>query len=340
MDLVADVFHSNLFATTSLTDAVNEIAYVPQRLSELGIFAVSGIATTTAFIEKKGQTLELVQSTPRGGVGQSVTIDRRSAIPLTAAHLQLNDRIYPDEVQNVRGFGTPDQLAGVQQLRDERLRNMSQSIDLTLEYHRLGAIQGVILDADGTTVILDLFDAFGLNEPDDVELDLNASFDADADAAVIKPAITAALREIDETLGGLSPSGYYGFAGDDLFDKLSGHAELRDTLRFQNGMTLREDGRRIFSYGGVTWENYRGAGAVKIADDEARIFPLGVPGLFRNLFAPADTMEAVNTLGLPKYSMASMDPSGKGKFMDLEVQSNPIIYCTRPGVLRRVVIGS
>ena len=285
---IADVFNSDLFSSTSLTAAINEIAYVPQRLSELGIFEVDGVTTTTVFIEKVGETLRLVPNTPRGGPGTSVAIDRRKAVPLTAAHLQLEDKIYADEVGNVRAFGSGNRLQGVQETRDARLLKMSRSLDLTLEYHRLGAIQGLVLDADGTTVIADLFDLFGISAPSDVDMNLDAGFNTTTSGAVIKPNVTGVLREIDVELGGYSPSGYYAFCGDDFFDALESHPELRETLKYQQGAQLREDGRRTFSYAGVTWENYRGVGAVKIADTEARLFPLGVPNLFQQYFAPTD----------------------------------------------------
>jgi hypothetical protein len=336
---VADVFKSNLFGTTSLTHAINEIAYVPQRLMELDLFEVEGINTTSAFIEKIGETLVLVKSTPRGGPGQSVSIDRREAVPFQASHLQLEDRIYADEIQNVRAFGTNNQLVGVEQVRDKRLLKMSRSLDLTLEYHRLGAIQGLVLDADGA-VIDDLFDKFGIAEPADVGLLLEAAW-TEAAGSPVKKRITGALRRIEAELGGFTPTGYHAFAGDDFFDALISHPETRALyLATAAAQELRGDASRIFSYGNVTWENYRGQGAVAIPTDEARIFPLGVPGLFAQLFAPADTMEAVNTLGQIKYALAVPDPSGKNKFIELEAQSNPITYCTRPKVLQRVMLGA
>jgi hypothetical protein len=212
---------------------------------------------------------------------------------------------------------------------------MSRSIDLTLEYHRLGAIQGLILDADGS-VIDDLFDKFGISEPAAVPLNLDVNFDASTEKAVIKPIITGVLRAIDAELGGLSPSGYAVLCGDDLFDALEGHGELRHTLQAQEALKQRDDGRRSFTYAGATWENYRGTGDVAIAADEARVVPLGVPDLFQQLFAPADTFEAVNTKGLVKYAMAT--PDTKGKKIDLEVQSNPVTLCTRPKVLRKLTL--
>lgn len=338
---VADVFNSNLFGMTTLTDSINEIPYVPQRLGELGIFGVEGIATTTAFIEKKGQVLELVQTTPRGGPGQHVSIDRREAVPFAAAHLQLEDRIYADEIQNVRAFGSASSLAGVEETRDARLLKMSMSLDYTLEYHRLGAIQGLILDKDGS-VIEDLFDKFGIAEPDDAGLLLEAAW-TEADGFPVKKRINGITRRIEAELGGFKPAGYHAFTGDDLFDALTSHPETR-ALYAGTALAQQMAGgvqtSRVFTYGDVTWENYRGAGAVQIPTDEARIVPLGVPGLFKQVFAPADTMEAVNTLGLPKYALAVPDPSGKNKFIELEAQSNPITYCSRPGVLLRVNLGA
>lgn len=336
--ITADVFRSDLFTTASMTAFIDEVPYVPQRLAELGIFAVDGIATTTAWIERRGSVLTLVSNSPRGGVGQNVTIDRRQAIPFQAAHLQLDDTIYADEIQNVRAFGSADQLLGVQQVRDQRLTKMSQSLDLTLEYHRLGAIQGVVLDADGTTVLEDLFDKFSITEPDAVSLELDAAWTV-ADGGVLLKAITPVLRAIDAELGGFQPSGYYAACGDDFFDELVSHPERGPQYQFQqNARDQAGDSRRQFIYGGVVWENYRGSGAVAIEDDEARLIPTGVPELFKQLFAPADTMAAVNTMGLVKYAMSAPDPSGHDKFISLSAQSNPITFCTRPRVLRKLTL--
>jgi hypothetical protein len=57
----------------------------------------------------------------------------------------------------------------------------------------------------------------------------------------------------------------------------------------------------------------------------------GVPDLFITRFAPADYVETVNTIGLPRY--AKQIPMRNGKGIELEVQTNPINLCTQPGVL-------
>lgn len=336
---IADVFRSNLFGVTSLTSAVNEIAYVPSRILEMGIFDVEGIPTLTCYVEKIGDTIALVRNSARGGPGQNVAIDRREAIPFKPAHLQLDDKLYADEVQDVRAFGSANQMEGIQQARDKRLGKMSRDIDLTLEYHALGALQGLVLDSDGTTVIDDLYDKFEISEPAATDMNLDAAYSSATAEGVIQKKCNVVTRAIDAELGGVNPSGYHAFCGDQYFDALVGHGEVRSTyLAQQEAAQLRGDSRRIFNYGNITWENYRGQGAVAITTTEARVFPLGVPDLFKRVFCPADYMEAVNTNGLPKYSKAAPDPSGFDKFVALEVQSNPVTYCTRPRVLRKLTL--
>jgi hypothetical protein len=76
-------------------------------------------------------------------------------------HLEREAKIYADEVQGVRAFGSEDANLVVQTLVDDRLADLRAMHEVTLEYHRAGAVQGKILDADGST-IYNLFNEFGL----------------------------------------------------------------------------------------------------------------------------------------------------------------------------------
>jgi hypothetical protein len=53
--------------------------------------------------------------------------------------------------------------------------------------------------------------------------------------------------------------------------------------------------------------------------------------LFRTVYAPADYIETVNTIGLPRYAKQYPMPNDKG--ISLEMQMNALNYCTRPRVL-------
>ena len=50
-------------------------------------------------------------------------------------------------------------------------QDQDDTLTMTEEYHRLGAIQGLVLDKDGS-VLFDLYDEFGVPEPAAIEIDL------------------------------------------------------------------------------------------------------------------------------------------------------------------------
>lgn len=87
------------------------------------------------------------------------------------------------------------------------------------------------------------------------------------------------------------------------------------------------------SFGGITFRRYRGGLGFGVPTDKAYFYPEGVEGLFEIYFAPADTFETVNTLGLPLYARMIPDRD-RDEWVRLEIESNPLPICTRPQVLR------
>src|SRR4051812_7848333 len=96
-----DVFNSDAFSMTSLTDAINKRDYKPGLLGQLGLFAAKGIPTTTLFVEEKSGQLRLVQTSARGGPGAAVGANLRTARAFRIPHLQQNGTVLADSVQNI-----------------------------------------------------------------------------------------------------------------------------------------------------------------------------------------------------------------------------------------------
>ena len=335
----AGIFNQDLFSMETLAASINQLPYVPGRLGRLGLFEEAGIATLTAIIERQGSTLSLVSNKPRGAPGASVTADKRGAISIIAPHLPVEDAIVADELQGVREFGSASEMRTLTGLRDRKLLKMGRMLDQTLEYHRMGAIQGIVLDADGSTVIFNAFTAFGISAPGDIPITFSTAYSSATMAGPIATAITVAKRTVRDALGGDEADDYYVACSDSFFDKLKNHGEVRGTyLNQQAANAMRENpntGGTIDSvyYSGMLFENYRGKGSVVVPDGKAVIVPRGIPGLYITRFAPAPWFSAVNTLGLPKYVLATPDPTGE-KRLDLEAQTNPINLCTRPEAIR------
>lgn len=327
------IFEDEAFSVTNLLAVINEEHVVPGQIAASGLFEEQGSSTVTQQIEKDGTTLQLVEAKPRGGVPQVVTASKRKLIPFNTIHLPQTFTIYADEIQGIRAFGSRTELQSAQAVVEARIRKARLQMELTHEYQRIGAIKGLILDADGKTELLDIYQAFSLDRPDPISLGLD---DPETDVSVV---LVDVLDEQEEALGTTPSSTARGYAGKEFWAKLIAHKSVRDTyLNTLQASQLRGDRRLAFEFGGVVWERYKGqlGGTHFVEPEEAHIVPEGVPGLFITAFAPADYMETVNTLGLPFYSKLERLPYDKG--IAGEAQSNPLHLCTKPLAVRTVTI--
>ncbi len=334
-----DIFKNDAFSTTSLSSAMVDLKFKPGRLGELGLFSTKSIDTTTFAIEKKGEMLILVASTPRGGPGVTIDKDKRELRYFGVPHFEINDAVYAEEVQNIRAFGTEKQLETVANKLSQRLQLHVNSFGVTEEYLRMGAISGLITYPAGSSdANLDLYTEFGVTAEAEIDFDLDNAAPAEG---VLRKKCAGIIRQMAGILDGLPFDGIHVLCGDNFFDDLLAHKEVRDTYKGWNeAQILREayigpnrSSYGIFEFGGIVWENYRGAvgGTGFINTDKCQILPLGVPGLFESVFAPADYIETVNTMGQRLYALQYEMQNQKG--IHLDAQMNALHYCKRPKAL-------
>lgn len=331
-----DIFNNDAFGVVRLTQTINDMKFKPSRIAELGLFEESSVDTTTVAIEKKGEILALIAPTPRGGPGVTLNKEKSDIRNLSVPHFEINDAIYAEEVQNVRAFGQEQALETVANKIANRFTVHVNSHAVTEEYSRMGAVTGVVTYADGST--LDLFSEFGVTAEAEIAFDLAAATPADG---VLRKKCAGITRQIGGILDGLPFAGIHAFCGDNFFDELLQHKEVRETYKGWNESQILRDSYvgpnrsswGIFKFGGIVWENYRGAvgGTPFINADKCQIFPVGVPGLFKSVRSPADYMETVNTMGQRLYAKQYRMPNDKG--VHLDTQTNSLHYCSRPKAL-------
>ena len=328
-----DIFSNNAFSVISLTDSINQVPFIPGRIGQLGLFTESGITTTSVMIEERAGSLNLIETTARGAPAVQNQINKRKARSFVVPHVALEDTILADEVQNVRAFGSETDLESIQQVVDFRLAEMARKHDATLEHLRVGAIKGQILDADGSSILYDLFTEFGVSQYSEIDFDLDNTSPA---PGVIKKKCHDVRRKIEDELGAQPYDHIHAFCGSAFFDDLVAHPEVEAAYnRYLDGLFLRQgQARGSFEYAGIVFEEYRGkVGTVDYTDtNKAHFFPVGVPGLFRQYNAPADFVETANTVGLPRYAKQATDQEF-GRWVKLHTQSNPLPICTRPRTL-------
>jgi len=104
-----------------------------------------------------------------------------------------------------------------------------------------------------------------------------------------------------------------------------------------------QDPRKGFKFGGITFEEYLGVATDRtgvsrrfIAAGEAHCFPMGTMNTFKQIYAPGNFLETVNTPGLELYAKQVIEDMGR--WVDLHMESNPLPLCLRPGVLVKLTM--
>jgi len=243
--------------------------------------------------------------------------------------------VLPEEVQGLRAFGSETDTETIANVMAEHLQSMRNKHAITLEHLRMGALKGVILDADGS-VLYNLFDEFGI-EPKEFNFALNN------EKTDVKKKCLDLKRYLELNLKGEYMTGVRVLVSPEFFDLLTAHPNVVKAYQwYQESLALRADQRTGFTFAGVTFEEYLGQasdvdGNVRkfIASGEGHAFPEGTVDTFATYFAPADFNETVNTLGQTLY--AKQEPREFGRGTDLHTQSNPLPMCHRPGLLVKLL---
>lgn len=333
-----DIFSNSAFDMASLTLAIDKLPRSIGRLGQMNLFKTIPTQFFTAEIEERHGKLSLIQSASRGTVQETNQRRERKMRSFSIPHLPFDDAVLATEVEGVRSFGKENEMETVANIVNEKLTALKQAHEDTWEWHRNGAIAGIVLDADGSTMV-DWFTEFGIAEK-------VIDYDLDNAAAEVILKCTETVRHIRTALGGSPFSGVHAFCGNSFFDKLTTHTSVKEAfLRWQDGAFFRtghlsgpagaQSGTQGggFMFGDITWENYdyTVGGTPFVATDECRFVPVGARDLFVRVNAPADFAETVNTLGKPIYAKQEKMKYNKG--VELHTQSNPLHICTRPAAL-------
>jgi hypothetical protein len=323
------------FDMASMTKAINKLPNLYNRVA--GIFPEQPIAMTTALIEQSNGTLNIVRSRPRGAPADKVTADKRALRSFVIPHIPIEDVVLPEEIQNVRAFGSESEGETAATIMARKLQKMKNVIDQTREHLAVGALKGIILDADGTT-LYNLYTEFGIAQK-------TVDFVLDDDATIVMKKCLEVKRHIEENLKGESMTGIRCLCSSTFFDALTTHPEVEKAFAAYQALNqnLADDYRRGFRFGGIVFEEYNASWTDKDAAARAAIaanngicFPEGTGNTFETIVAPGNFIETANTLGLPYYAKQEAKKFGQG--YELWAEANVLPICKRPEVLVTVTI--
>jgi hypothetical protein len=330
-----NIFEGDAFGLISLSGAIDRVDYAPGFLGSLGLFSPDPVSNSTVWIDERDGEIQLVPTSPSGAPPEELVKDDRKARPFRVPRIAKGATLYAREIASIRAFGSENEQERVQTEYMRRLARVRQDVEVTHEHMRLGALQGILLDADGSTVIYNYFTEFGITPAADVSFDLD---DDDADVAGIARQLARSMARSSRGAIGMGAT-IHALAGDEFYDALINHPQVRETyLNWSAAADLRDQAAfGAFTYGGVTWHNYRGTddnSTVAIDVDEAKFFPMNAPGVFSHIMAPADEfMPFVGAPGQSVYAMNILDRDRQA-WTRGEVYSYPLMICKRPEVLR------
>lgn len=256
--------------------------------------------------------------------------------------LAHGDTIYANELQNIREFtGTSGETVTVlMQLQDEVTRRLSgptglqSNMEATRELHRLGAVQGKLLDVDGS-VLYDWFAEFGITPPAQIAFNLPAKT-----LQTLRPLCNQVVRAMMRgAQGAWTPTTrVQAIAGDTFWDELVTHPDVEKTyVNWNEAQELRRGTAfQAMPFGGIDWMNYRGSNdnaTIAVPTDKTKFFPVGAPGVFQRALALGETFEWVNTPGKEEYVLPIIDRDRNSWFRN-EVYAYPLHICTRPEMLQ------
>lgn len=336
-----NAFMGSAFNSISLTGVVDNVDYQPSFLGSMNLFEPVPVRTRDIFVDRRDGQLALIPTSADLAPPTEDQPDPRDAISLRTTRLAKSFTLTAVEIAAIRGFGQESELEAAQSEFLRRMGRLRQDMALTYENHMLGGIQGIVLDADGSTVINNYFTDFAEAQAASINFGLGTN------TTDVRGVCSNVIREMARSSRGafLPSTEVHALVGDTFFDQLRNHDRVRDTyLSHAAASDLRKSNAfESFSYGGIMFHNYRGTddqSAVNVAANEAIFFPKGARDFFKKAMAPHETFEYVNTSGLEMYAERKYERDNnpaESRYVKGELYSYPLFICQQPRALRRAV---
>ncbi len=341
-ELALDIFRTDDFRATTMTEMVADIDYVPYELDNMGIFEPEYLRTTTVTLYNKEGDLERIPTTERGT--PEPTADRKGRVirQFEGHRLAKRDKVRSHEVQDILAphLPAPVRLQTANELVAERQASLLDDLNYTKEFHRLGGLQGITYDADGETVIDDWYELFGITKPAPIMFDF-AAFRTMETQGDLRAMIDADINTpMQRALKRRRRPGtrIHALVGDDFWSALTSSPAYERTMLTDQGRVMLNDTRlwTAVDVGGVVWHHYYGSDdkALAIPDDGAIFFPMGAKDVFKVYYMPGENFAEANERGREEYSILTWDyRPNMMEWMEIYVKSYPVFACLCPQAL-------
>lgn len=336
MTIIRNPFDAGGYSLAEMTQAINILPNIYTRLGDMGLFQFEGVTQRSVIIEQHEGVLSLLPSRPWGSAATVGGREGRSMRSFALPHIPYDDVITVADIQGQPALGATGQADPLAEVMTRKLTKMRRMHAATREYMEMNALRGVVKDGAGTT-LYNYFSEFGLEQK-------SVDFVLGTAGTNVQAKCREVLRHVEEELKGEMMTGVHALVSPEFFDKLIGHAKVEEAYKFfaaTGAQPLRQDVRRSFPFAGILFEEYIGSytlatGSAErlVPTGEGTAFPIGTIDTFRTYGAPADLLEAANTMGQPIYARQLLD--AKGRWIDLMTEANILPVNKRPRLVVRI----
>ncbi len=332
---VMNIFDQDAFGAVEFNqEVVQRVDFKPQLLGALNLFSPIYSRSRTIVIANKDGVLSLIPTSATGAPPVELIPEGAKLRPFQTYRLAKGSTIYAEELQGVYALPMMDQVKEIQQEVSDRTGQITDDMELTWEHMRLGAVLGVVYDADGATVLNNWFTEWGITPPAEIDFALATP------ATDVRQKCRDVKRRMQKAAKGVwTPNTRVGaLVGDAFFDALVNHPSIKETLLGTERAAKLEniEGYSSIEIEGIVFINYQGTDdgtTLAIATDKAKFFPIGARGAFQVGFAPAEFFPYVNQRGQEKYGLIISDKD-RDAWRRVELYSYPLFICTRPEMLQ------
>ncbi|ENN91826.1 major capsid protein [Bartonella schoenbuchensis] len=348
-------FNHNAFSSEVMTKAIENYEFKPNLIGSLNLFEEVETVRTVIGIGRCDNKLSLIPTNKcgeplievAGGGRQNIWYFKTT--PIIKEYI-----IKAEEIKDWREFGIEDQFETVTKFIAKKQKKLISEIELIWENMQLGAIQGVVLDADGS-VIYDCYEEWGITPPEPINFMLNT------ETISVSDMVNQVVTKILEVSGGAFSdySRIIGLCGHEFFSKLKDHKIVREIYLAQilnNAKSISKLGAigfehfDSFDFEGVTFINYRNIHnynmnaksnikrSIGIKPSECQFVPINVPGVFQKAFAPEESQDFTHTIGKPLYTRLIVVDHVHNAWVRLKMSSYPLFVCVRPEMLFKAVV--
>ena len=332
------VFGGDAFTQASMIRGIDRRPYVPNQLDSIIGFEPVRATTDTVYVISRKRYVNLIRTTLRGAPIEMAQPDDKDARPLRIPRLAKGDKLFAHELANINPLEDEtetDRAAAEVAKKQDKLIGDTEA---TFEFQRLGALNGLILDTDASTLV-NFWTEFGITPPADIDLQLD---DLTQTTGALRERIaTTIVMPIARASGAGNDPRFRvkALCGDAFWFALTGHPAIEKTyLNYAAAAELRSEKLwDQFEFAGVLFVHYRGTddgSKISIPTNKAKFFPVGVPGMWQHIMGPMnESMPLLNQPGRRYYPFLEKDKSEKQQWVQPEIYSYPLFLNARPDLV-------